>query len=255
MDRNSIVGLDFLTIGLGLAALGYIGVQSAPIAALGFALAILGALLLLVVPEPVPQDAMRALLKDAIRNMEIILEETQLRSPAYFVPLTSKEESVGEVRAFIPMAAGEENSIVSGAMLLQSLNRAPRRFITSYAGLRGLVLIPPGNEIARLAKVQKDADLEESLRSVLVDFSDLAASLLLVEQAARAEISTPDRAIEIQISRPSLSSDSPYFNGCLGSPVSCVAACVVSLVRMLPVMIVRERYDPSLIMLTLRVIE
>ena len=255
MDRNTVVGVDFLTIGLGLAALGYMGVQSVPIAALGFAMAIIGALLLLVVPESVPHDAMRALLKDAIRNMEIILEETQLRTPAYFVPLTSKEEPAGEVRAFIPIAAGEETkNLVSGATLLQSLNKAPRRFVTSYAGLEGLVLIPPGNEIARLARVQKNADLEESLRSVLVDFSDLAASILVVEQTTSREISDSGRPIEIQISRPSLSSESPYFTDCLGSPVSCVAACVVSLVKMLPVKIVRERYDPSLIQLTLTVI-
>ena len=275
VDRNTIVGLDFLTIGLVLSALGYIGVQSVPIAALGFAIAVIGALVLLIVPESVPQDAFRSLLKDSITNMEIILEETQLQERAYFVPIKTKDEPEGQVRAFIPLdskpsslATSEGASSLNTATLLENVNKAPRRFIVNYGDLRGLLLVPPGNEIVRLAKVQEESELEESLRSVLVDFSDLASSVLVVEEGNKveedvnqgalnkSEIEQPKRdLVKIQIKKPALSSESPFFNECLGTPVSCVAACVVSAARGLPVKIIDEKFDPALIRLTLEVID
>ena len=100
VDRNTVVGVDLLVVGFLVSALGYILAQSIPIAALGFALAIIGALLVLLVPEPVPQDAYRALLSDSIRNVEIILEEADLHERAYFVQLED-----GEIRALIPLTA------------------------------------------------------------------------------------------------------------------------------------------------------
>src|SRR5580704_17834446 len=169
VDRNTIVGIDLLTIGIVVSGLGFIGAQSIPIAAFGFAVAIIGALILLIVPESIPQDAYRALLKDSIANIEIILEESQLRERAYFVKTEEK------VRAFIPMLSLAEN--VRGKtseMIAPSLSNAPSRLITKYWGMTGLMLIPPGNEIVRLSKVQKGDDLEESLRSTLVGFADLA---------------------------------------------------------------------------------
>src|SRR5271157_4683205 len=101
--------------------------------------------------------------------------------------------------------------------MLQNLSKAPRRFITNYRDLRGLTLVPPGNEIVKLSKVQRDDDIEESLRNSLIAFSDLATSVLSVEEGNQ---------IKIRIENPKLTSESPFFNECLGSPVSCVACCV-----------------------------
>ena len=142
VERNTIVGIDFLTIGFVVAALGYIGVQSIPIAAFGFAVAIIGALILLIVPESIPQDAYKALLKDSITNIEIVLEESQLRERAYFLKIED------EVRAFIPISASP-SGIESSQLVLQNLSKAPKRFITNYRELRGLTLVPPGNEIVK----------------------------------------------------------------------------------------------------------
>ncbi len=175
VDRNTIVGIDFLVIGLVVLGLGYIGVQSIPIAAFGFAVAIIGALLLLIVPEPIPQDTYKSILKDAIANIEIILEESQLRERAYFLKIDD------EVRAFVPISAGSE-SVQSSQGLVQNLTKGPKRFITNYRGLAGLTLIPPGNELVKLSKVQKGDDVEESLRNVIVGFSDLATSVLSVRR-------------------------------------------------------------------------
>ncbi len=243
VDRNTVVGVDLLVVGFILAPLGYILAQSVPIAALGFALTVIGALLLLLVPEPVPQDAYKALLSDSIRNVEIILEESDLHERAYFMQLEDRE-----IRALIPLTAlkaASGESIPSAT--LRELDKAPRRFIVDYHGLRGLMLIPPGAEIVKLAKVEKGGDLEESLRSVLVEFSDLASSVLAVEEEG-------SKLVRVQIAKPKLESQSPFFNNCLGSPVSCIAACVATVVRGQPVRIVDEKYDPALVRLTLEMV-
>lgn len=232
MERNTLVGLDFLLMGAIIAALGFVLADSVPIAAFGFALAVIGALILMIVPEPVPQDALKALLKDAVRNVEIILEEAGLRNRAYYVQMQD-----GEVRAFVPLTGADGKG--PG---VAELDNAPRRFVVDMNGLKGILVIPPGNEIVKLAKVEKGADLEEALRSTLVEFSDLARGVLAVEEGGVAKV---------QISKPQLSSDSPYFKDALGSPASCVAACVAAVVKGVPVRITEERYDPGFIRLTL----
>ncbi len=237
MERNTVVGIDFLIMGGIVAALGFFLAQSVPIASFGFALLIVGALAVLIVPEPVPQDAFKALLKDSIRNVEIILEESALRNKAYFMQMED-----GEVRAFVPLSESERGL---NARDLQELDRAPRRFIVNHKGMRGLLVVPPGNEIVRLAKVERGTDLEDALRSVLVDYSDLAGGVLATEEE-------DGKVAKIQITKPSLSSDSPYFRDSLGSPVSCVACCVSAVARGGPVKIVEERFDPAFIRLTLQ---
>lgn len=235
MERNTLVGVDFLLMGFIISGLGFFLAEDIPIASFGFALAVIGALILLIVPDPVPQDAMKSLLKDAVRNVEIILEETGLRNRAYFTQMD------GEVRAFIPLTGPDGKTV---APQFAELENAPRRFIVNLKGIRGLLVIPPGNEIVRLAKVEKGADLEEALRSTLVEYSDLARGVLAIEENS-------GKTMKIQITKPQLGSDSPYFNDALGTPVSCVAGCVAAVVKGTPVRIVEERYDPGLIRLTL----
>jgi len=127
LERNTVVGIDFLIMGGIVAALGFFLAQSVPIASFGFALLIVGALAVLIVPEPVPQDAFKALLKDSIRNVEIILEESALRNKAYFMQMED-----GEVRAFVPLSESERGL---NARDLQELDRAPRRFIVNHKDL------------------------------------------------------------------------------------------------------------------------
>lgn len=232
-DRNTIVGIDFLVIGFIVAGLGYIGAQSIPIAAFGFAVAIIGALLLLIVPEPIPQDTYRGLLKDVITNIEIILEESQLKERAYFFRVEN------EMRAFVPII---HENIQSSERLVHILTTGPKRFITNFQGLRGIVLVPPGNELIKLAKVQKDDNIEEKLRSTLVGFSDLASSVLAIEEGNQ---------IKIQIRDPKITSQSPLFNECLGTPVSCIACCVVSAIKEKAIRIIDEKSDKSIIRLTI----
>jgi hypothetical protein len=235
LERNTLVGVDFLLMGFIVSALGFFLADSIPIASFGFALAVIGALILLIVPEPVPQDALKSLLKDAVRNVEIVLEESGLRNRAYFMQMED-----GEIRALVPLSIpGSEQAAPNPA----ELDKAPRRFIVNQKGIRGLLVVPPGNEIVRLAKVEKGADLEEALRMALVEFSDLARGVLAIEEDG-------GKVAKVQITKPQLGSDSPYFNDALGTPVSCVAACTAAVAKGATVRIRDERYDPDFIRLT-----
>jgi hypothetical protein len=274
-DRNTIVGIDFLAIGGTVAALGYVLNQSTPDEALGFSIAVIGALVLLIVPEVVPHDVYRALLKDSMSNVEMILEEAQLKKRAYFIPVKSEDSTTEEIRAFIPIqlanAAGPKRIGGAGATGASQLNmstlvdyveNAPRRFITDYRDLQGLLVVPPGSDLIKLSKLEEGGELEDALKTLLVDFSDLASSVLLVEEEREGggEDQAPDpkptmqsNHVKMQIKGPRLSSSSPFFNECLGTPVSCVACCVAAAVTHSPVRIVEEKYDPSLIRLTIEI--
>ncbi len=239
------MGIDFLVIGIVLTALGYIISQSVSITAVGLDLAIIGALIILIVPEPVPRDAYKALLQDSISNIEMILEESMLKEKAYFIPTEDRK-----IRALIPLSSdtSTNSQSFSASLLIQNVSRAPERFISRYGGIDGLFLYPPGNEIVRLSKVDQDSDLEQAVRYSVVEVSDLASSVTLLEDKEA-------KFVKVQIAKPKLSSDSPFFNASLGSPVSCVVSCVGAAVKKLPVRMVDEKSDQGLTRLTLQVIE
>ena len=245
------MGVDLLVAGSLLAGLGYVLAQSIPIAALGADVMILGALVLLIVPDPIPQDSYKALLKDSIANVEIILEESRLEERAYFVPTVD-----GEVRAFIPAVHSSEPlenvqaSRSSLTALIQSVSKSPGQFIAKHGSEMGLVLIPPGNSLVALSKIRVGEGLEDALSSSLVNFSDFASSITLVEEReAKSDM------IKIMIAKPTLSSNLPFFQSCLGTPVSCIVSCVVAVAKGKPVRIQEERIEKGYIRLTLQVIE
>jgi hypothetical protein len=244
-DRNTIVGLDFLVIGVVISALGYIFSQSISITVVGLDLAIIGALIILIIPEPVPQDAYKALLQDSIANVEMILEESMLKEKAYFIPTED-----GKIRAFIPISpqTSLNPSNLSATSLVQSTTNAPQRFISRFGGIEGLYLYPPGNEIVHLAQVIPESDLEQAVHHALIEVSDLASSIVLLEDKE-------SKLIKVQIVKPKLSSEAAFFNSILGSPVSCVASCVVAAVRKTPIRLVEETSDLGLSRITLKIIE
>ena len=243
VERNTIVGLNFLISGVIIALLGYVLVQSIPITAFGFALAVIGSVMLLVVSEPIPQDTFKSLLKDSISNVEIILEESSLHERAYFFPSGSEEQ----VRALVPFSQ-QIVSTISSQSILQSIEKLQRRFIVNSGDLRGLLVVPPGSELVNLVKVEKGSDIEDSLSSTLVGFSDLAGSVSAISEESVGQI-------RIEIRKPKITSDSISFNECLGSPVSCVASCVVAKCVGSPVRIVDEKFQRAMTRLTLQIIK
>lgn len=244
VSRNTASGIGLLIYGFVVFSLGYVRIRNVPIASFGLAIAIMGAMILLLVPEPFPQDAYQALLNDAIRNVETILEESTLGEKAYFF-----QTEDGEIRAFIPASQPDKDNEAKGlssSELLQ-IKKAPGRFVVDQGDLRGLLLIPPGAELVKLARVEKGANLEKALRSVLIEYSDLASSVLALEEGE-------SKIMKIQIGKPALTWESPSFNSCLGSTVSCIAGCVATVVKGQPVKIVDEKLDPALVRLSLEMV-
>jgi len=244
VDRNTVIGIGLLIIGFIVSSLGYVHAHNVPVAAFGFAVYIMGAMILLLVPEPVPRDAYQALLNDAIRNVELILEESALREKAYFL-----QTEDGEIRTFIPTSQPDKNNEAEGlsSSTLLQIKNAPFGLVADYGDLRGLLLIPPGAQLVKLAGVEKGADLEKALRSVLIEFSDLASSVLALEEGE-------SKIMKIEIGKPTVTWESPSFKSCLGSTVSCIAGCVATVVKGQPVRIVDEKFDPALVRLSLKVV-
>jgi hypothetical protein len=237
VERNTVAGMDLLIVGGIVSVLGYVLASSVPVVAFGLAVAVIGALTLLIVSEPVPQDIYRAMLSDAIRNIEIVLEEAGLRERAYFMQMED-----GEVRALVPLSG----TTLSSASI-SDLEKSPRHLVVNHKGVLGLMIIPPGNQIVNLARIERGADVEESLKVVLERSSGLAGSVLVVEDKQAGRIS-------VQISGPRIASESPYFNFCLGTPVSSIASSVVAVARGQPVRIADEKSDPALVRLTLELV-
>ena len=242
MERNTIVGIDFLIVGIAVFSLARVLDQSVSISALGFAISIIGALVLLVVPESIPKDAYKALLNDSIANIETILRESKIQARAYTV--VGKD---GKIRAFIPIDPDSSNlKPVDYGNLIQSMNRSADRLIVNYGGLHGLVLIHPGNELVRVAKVEERESIEVALRKVIITLSNLATSLSAIEDG---------KIIRVDVKNPRLSFDFPRFEMCLGLPLSSVIAGVVAKVKGMPVMILDEKLDRSLLRLSLEILE
>jgi hypothetical protein len=259
MQRNTLVGIGFLLMGSILAGGSALIIllrrfytsSGVSVAEFGLALAVIGALIVTLVPgwQAAPQDAFKGLLRDSIKNVEVILEESGLRNRAYFMKMAD-----GDVRAFVPTSffvEGPKSSKIvedQPALDVTPLYDGPQRFVVDYKGLRGMLLTSPGNEIVKLAKVEEGTDLEEALRSTLVDYADLAEGVLAIEEDG-------GRTTKIQITKPRLSLESPYFIDSLGSPVSCVAASVVAVAKGKPVRFVKEKYYPDSIQLTLESVQ
>ena len=249
VERETLVGFAFLIVGAlfivgyGLAQLvpGSFLAGSVPIAALAIALAIIGAVILLVVPGSASEEAYKALLNDATRDIGMLMEEIGLNEKAYFL-----QTQTGEIRAFIPISNTGGEGGESGPHLNASshLGLESSRLVVDNGNQKGLLLIPPGAQLVKLAKVEKGADLEGALRSVLVDFSGIASSVLALEEKG-------SRVMRVQIREPTISWESSSLSQCLGSPASCVAGCVVAAVKGETIRIVEEKVDSNLVLLSL----
>lgn len=240
MEKNTVVGIDFLIVGIVVATAAYVWTQSVPIVALGFAISIIGALLLLVVSEPIPRDAYNALLNDSIANMELILSESDIKERAYTVPGED-----GKIRAFIPLRASGSIELVDSRSF-QRLRSSSQTFISSDENLKGLVMIQPGNDLVRVAKIDEKEDITKALREVLVTFSALATSVSVAREGD---------SVRVEVKNPRISYDFPNFNQCLGSAVASIASCVVARTEGRPVRISDERVDRSILYLSLEIMK
>ena len=252
-DRNTVVGVDFVAAGAVIAALGYALARNIPIAALGFSLATVGAVILLTVPEPVPRDVLQMMLGDAVRNLDALLADAGLREKAYY--LVAGED----VKAFVPLnpeggaAAGppspdgwgDAEKLLEHARLIQSqLSSKQVNMVAELGGVKGLVFTPPVNQLVKLAKIAVGDDVEEAVRTVVVEQSGLGSSVLVAEDPGRS-------LVRVQIKTPAVEAQAPSLERCLGSVAASAAACAVAKARGGPVVFWEELGDKALTRVTL----
>jgi len=251
VDRETLAGLSFLTVGAvfllgyGIAQMvpGSFLARSVPIAALSIALAIIGAVILLIGPGSVSEESYKALLNDATRNIGLLMDEMGLSDKAYFF-----QTEQGEVRAFVPIALANEAGETGPPPKSPSrLGIESGRLIIDNGNQKGLLLIPPGAQMVKLARVERGDDLEGALRSVLVEFSDIASSVLALEEKDSG-------IIRVRIVNPAIGWELSSFSQSLGSPVSCVACCVAAVVKGGRIRIVEEKIDSNLVLLSLEAV-
>ncbi len=228
-ERNTVVGIDLLVAGALIASMGYLLVRSTAINAFGFSLATVGAVVLLVVPEDIARPALSRLLADSTANLEALLEETGLRARAYYIP------SPEGLKSFV--SGGDEGSN-GGAEItadeLRTLARPPLSLIIESRGRKGLLLTPPGATLVREAALGAGDDPEEAVRTVVVETSGLAKGARLVQEGT---------SIKLELNSPVSESRTPYYNRCLGTLATSVAACAIARVLGSPIRLMEEQLD------------
>ena len=218
--------------------------RSVPIAAFGFAIAMIGSVILLVVPGPVSEDAYKAFLNDATKNIEVLIEELGLGERAYFF-----QTERGEIRAFIPVSGASKEATVNWPppYSLPLVGMESNHLVVDNGNQKGLLLIPPGAQLVKLARLEKGEDLEMALRSVLVESSAIASSVLAIEEKE-------SKTIRVKIGKPAITWESSSLRQCLGSPSSCVASCVAAVVKGGAIRILDEKLDSTRVLLSLEMI-
>ena len=213
-------GAVLMAFGVPFAVYSYLVLLDVTFTALGLASVVLGATALLIPSSPVPAGTVRAMVEGASVNVEALLEEYDASSKAYYLPPVDDR-----VYCFVPLSGDV------GGWQLDMVMGAPVRVITEVAGVRGLMVFPPGSEIVRLSLLGEESGLEDALSYVLVDYLEAVESVKAVESGDR---------VVVQLNRYRVDTDFPRVKLCLGSiPVS-TAGCVLAWVTEKPVLFVDE---------------
>jgi len=215
--------LGLAVFGAPFAVYSFLILLNTPLTALGLACVVLGVSISMVPESPVPSQTIRAMVEASCIGVEAVLEEFNARERAAYLPPRD-----GRVVAYIPFKPGNYSSAWRA-------KDAALRVVTEVGGEPALMVFPPGSEIVRLAQPEReggDADLEEALRYVLVDFLEAVESVKSLSVGGR---------VVVQISKPRIVTEFPRFNAVLGSLPTSLCGCVVAHVLGKPVRLVDEQ--------------
>ena len=226
-------GVVLMVFGVPFAVYSYFVLLDVTFTAIGLASVVLGATALLIPSSPVPAGTVRAMVEGASVNVEALLEEYDATLQAYYFPPVD-----GRVYCFVPLTGD-----VAGWQLDRILD-APVRVITEGAGVRGLMVFPPGSEIVRLSLLGEESGLEDALNYVLVDYLEAVESVKAVESGDR---------IVVQLDRYRMDTEFPRVKLCLGSISVSTAGCVLAWVTGRPVQFVVEDSSGESVIATFRV--
>jgi hypothetical protein len=216
---SSVSAIVLGGVGSGLAFYSYFVIGVVPLAALGFACIILGFSIVSLPRQVSGGPAVRVLLQGSILSVEALIGKSSVGRATYLPPAGD-----GLVSAYVPLNGGAEN------LSLEEMRRAPRSMVKEHQ--EGVLVYPVGSEFSRIPEFQDGFSLEDGLKYILVESTDLC-SRVMAEETGKTIIvgmKDPETDVEGQIYRDSL-----------GSLPSSLAACVIATLHEKPVTLIEER--------------
>ena len=220
-DKLLTSGITLAVFGTTLSLFSHLILQIVPLTALGIAIIILGTTIAITSPQPLPKETVQLLINSAIQNIEALLEEFTTIEKAIYIP---KEE---RTYAYIPLNPTQidPNQIV----------KAPNRLLIKVGEHYGLQLIPPATELIKTLNLEAtEENIEDTLRTLLVDLTDLAEGVKTVSK---------ENTIIIEINGIKLEIEAPKYIETLGSLQASIAAATIATVLKKPVKILEEKME------------
>ena len=219
-DNQLTSGIALAIFGTTLTLFSHFILQIIPLTALGIATIILGTTIAITSPHPLPKETIQLLINNTIQNIEALLEEFTTIEKAIYIPKEDK------TYAYIPLNPAEIDT--------NQIKRAPNRLIIKIEEHYGLQLIPPGTELIKTLNLEtlEEVNIEDTLRTILVDLTDLAEGVKTIFK---------DNTAIIEINGIKLEIDAPRYIEILGSLQASITAATIAAVLKKPVKILEEK--------------
>ncbi len=206
-------------VGTGLAFYSYFVIGVIPLAALGFACIILAFTIVSLPRQVSGGPAVRVMLQGSILSVEALLGKSSVGRATYLPPAGD-----GVISAYVPLNGGAEN------LSLEEMKRAPRSLLKDHQ--EGVLVYPVGSEFSKIPEFQDGFSLEDGLRYILVESTDICSRVMAEETGNTIVVGMKDPETDVQGER---------YRDSLGSLPSSLAACVIATLHEKPVKLVEER--------------
>lgn len=227
-------GASVALFGAAVSLVSYFVLFSVPFTALGVACVIIGLSAVSLPEQPVPKRAVRSLIQGATFSIESLLEEFDVREKAVYLPPRE-----GLVTAYVPLSQDGRRPTVEEAMA------APRRVVTEAGGVPILTLFPPGAEVARAAELAEGQTVEDALRYILVEVTELCSSVRAAEG---------DGGFVVEMKGVKDKTEAARYSASLGTVPTSLAACALAMLTGRPVTLEREEAQGSRALAQLRLL-
>lgn len=221
-DNQLTSGIALAVFGTILSLFSHFILQLIPLTALGIAAIILGTTIAITSPRPLPKETIQLLINNTMQNIEALLEEFTTVEKAIYIP---KEE---KTYAYIPLNPAEIDT--------NQIKRAPNRLLVKVGEHYGLQLIPPGTELIKTLNLEtlEEANIEDTLRTILVDLTDLAEGVKTVFK---------NHNIIVEINGIKLEIEAQRYIEVLGTLQASIAATTIATILRKPIKIIQEKRE------------
>lgn len=206
--------------GLALSFYSYLIVGVVSLTALGISCIILG-LTMVSLPRHIGGPGIRAVLQGATMSFEAQLENRIVRRATYVPPGDD-----GVIFAYVPLSPDTQT------LSLNDIRHAPKSLVSNIQ--KGVLVYPVGSELTKIPDSECGLSIEERLKYVLVESSNLCSMVIAEEIGSRIIVGMKDADLDIQGQK--------YLES-LGSLPSSLAACVIAVLHNRPVTLIEEKRD------------